>query len=381
MRNTIIVLLLCACEPDQNPDRFGPSLPPIDAAPDAARPDASIDAAPPDAFECTGGLKACGLTCSDLSSDTNNCGACGHSCRGTSCNAGLCGFTVLAQNQGEPAQVVVNATHVFWANGAYPPYGAVMRLDKSMLGTAPVAISNSEADPVGLALDATSVYWINRTFSTPGTVRQAPLLGGSVATLASNEANPSHIVLANGYLVWTDSGVPGTSGSVVKRSLAGGAPTTLVTNVSPEFIVADATAAYFTNTTDYVIESVPLAGGTASNVVGFTYVATSLALYSDHLYWSDEDGLRRISLTTHITDWIYSGGGLVMGLAIDGTSVYFLELVSAGGSTSNTNIRRQPLGGNSSLILATVPGQLNTLAVDDDFVYWGGNGVVARVAK
>lgn len=40
---------------------------------------------------CTNGLAMCGGQCTDVTSDTDNCGTCGHACGGTSCTNGTCG--------------------------------------------------------------------------------------------------------------------------------------------------------------------------------------------------------------------------------------------------------------------------------------------------
>jgi len=45
---------------------------------------------PAEPIDCGGGFTDCGGTCSDLSSDPDNCGSCGTSCAGNQCIDGVC---------------------------------------------------------------------------------------------------------------------------------------------------------------------------------------------------------------------------------------------------------------------------------------------------
>ena len=62
----------------------------VDASPDAS-PDAGVDAPlPPDAPICAAPSKICGGTCTDVTSDPQDCGTCGHVCASGICTAGAC---------------------------------------------------------------------------------------------------------------------------------------------------------------------------------------------------------------------------------------------------------------------------------------------------
>lgn len=56
--------------------------------------------------------------CTNTQNDTFNCGACGHDCLGGACNAGVCAPVVLANEPGEPVEIAVDGTHVYWTNAA-----------------------------------------------------------------------------------------------------------------------------------------------------------------------------------------------------------------------------------------------------------------------
>jgi hypothetical protein len=66
----------------------------VDAPPDAlvdASPDAGVDAPlPPDAPICAAPSKICDGTCTDVTSDPQDCGTCGHVCASGICTAGAC---------------------------------------------------------------------------------------------------------------------------------------------------------------------------------------------------------------------------------------------------------------------------------------------------
>ena len=375
MRHAIIVsiafALTAGCEPDQDrSDLFGSSPPaPVDAA-SGSHHDAGADASPDGGIICSPGLTACGSTCVDLQTDASNCGDCGRQCGGTACTAGMCGTTVLAQGQAYPSAVAVDSQYVYWVNDSNSSAGGVRKIDKMQLGAAPIVLASGQGNPTDLVIDATSVYWVN---ATDGAVLTVPLLGGPTTQLAVNQDSPSHLALASGNLFWTDSGSQGL-GSVMKKSIAGGAPTALLDSPSPDRIAANGDTVFYSDR-DGLYSYSAREWRTIS-----TGGIMSIAADGSHVYWSTTSGIFRAATPDGAPEMIHDTAS--MALAIDGTHLYFVEYHVT--PTISWDIRRLPLAGGAPLTLASGQVQPAGLALDDHFLYWVNStatGAVVRVGK
>ena len=137
----------------------------------------------------------------------------------------------------------------------------------------------------GLALDQSFVYWT--TLELAGTVRRAPLDGGLVQTIASDEPQPFDIAVADGIVFWCTAG---TVSQVMKAPTAGGMKEILATGTGNGVgrVSSDGTQVYYL--TNYnVVMSVPSAGGTPVSLsAGPTRSnITDLALSAGQLYWAN----------------------------------------------------------------------------------------------
>jgi hypothetical protein len=148
----------------------------------------------------------------------------------------------------------------------------------------PVVVGPS-SKAFGVALDHDYVYWT--TLETAGNVLRAPLDGGAVETIASNEPRPFDIAVGSGTVFWCTRDAVG---HVVKAPAAGGTSEPLATGVGNGVarVTSDGVNVYYL--TNYnVLMSVPIAGGTPvplsagpdrSNIV-------DLALSAGQLYWAN----------------------------------------------------------------------------------------------
>ena len=137
----------------------------------------------------------------------------------------------------------------------------------------------------GVALDPSYVYWT--TLEVAGSVRRAPLDGGLVETIATDEPQPFDIAVANGTVFWCTADAVG---HVVKAPAAGGPKESFVTGVGNGTgrVIADGTQVYYL--TNYnVVMKVPSAGGTPVTLsAGPTRSnITDLALSAGQLYWAN----------------------------------------------------------------------------------------------
>lgn len=193
--------------------------------------------------------------------------------------------------------LAVDATSLYLAQ--FGPDPALVRLPLgggSLATMAPLATSSGSLDVGSLAVDATNAYWSQ---PSTGSVMSVPLAGGAPLTLATAQANPGPVTLDSANLYWANGGQwafptmpPGSDeGSIVKLPLAGGAPITLASGISPCGLATDGTSVYFTDFSKGAVNGqvlkVPVAGGIPSTIAtpGKAPLVCPIAVDATSVYW------------------------------------------------------------------------------------------------
>jgi len=331
----------------------------------------------------------------DLASDPTNCGGCGHDCQGGACSQGMCGPVTLAVTH-SGLGIAIDSTFVYFADN---DAGVLYKISKALTrqGTPTPVISGAAAQSVqGIASDGVYVYWTNKT--NAGEVRRALPTGAGLTTLASNQAQPDWIASNGAVVVWTDQ----ASNQVMLAPAAGnGSTAPIQLNVSGEngtvlagIAVDDSRAYYATKTSGGgLAESVPLDGGPVTELGIATYV--DIAVDNQNVYWTG--GSTNPSLYENAkdgsasTEMALAAGALQcpLGVASDGTSVYFLDQGTAtcGPASSDAGaLYRVSLGSGTTKPSLLVSGLSDpqAIAVDNTAVYWiagGASGAVMKLAK
>jgi hypothetical protein len=170
--------------------------------------------------------------------------------------------------------------------------------------------------------------------------------GGTIVRAAPGSSDPASVTLAVGqsapigvatdgvFVYWTNYG-SGTISRIHIRPSAGEVPTVLAQNQSNPW---------------------------------------GIALRSGFLYWTNSGGggaVRRVSLANPAVVTNLATGGTPWSLAVDDTSVYWVD---------GSSVRKVPVAGGSAVFLAV--GQSNPvgIAVDDQHVFWSNydGGTVMR---
>jgi hypothetical protein len=314
----------------------------------------------------------CGVTCTDLADDAENCGACGHACA--------------------PSALCVRGVCSSGATTIVPP--------------------SPGCGDLQLAVENGTIYW---TDSARGTVKSQPTAGGSPTTLASNEAFPGLIRVSGSNLFWVTGTTPET---IRKMSLPGNSPTDLVTAPPTiHFVVSDdGQSLYYVdgavgvgaNTVGAGVNRVPIAGGPPAMVA--SGYATQLAIHGSTLAYGNGGELYIVtladgvvatcgSLPSHIAGTIPVGGvnclaylwshqliSFGRGLVFDGGDLYFSawpyfpDVWPTGVSTSGLHI----VGGQSLKWFIGGPNAI--YFVDDQSLiqrveYAAANGASTVVAR
>lgn len=338
--------------------------------------------APLGTVPCPGAQARCGGACVDEATDRGNCGGCGLTC--DACTNGHC-VVVLASGQNNPGPIAVTSTEVVWANqgvtGSSSSVGAAIM--KAPLGGGPVeTLATNEIDATALAIDSGDAYWTTDNLSFPsngqaavpnGTIVKMSLQGGAASVLASNQMVGSSVAVHEGTLYWP------SFGGLMSVSTSGGTPTV----VSPGVIVAMTLSAgtiYWAeqdDTSSNVLKKKALSAAAPEITLNETSdfgAILRLAVSSTDLYWTVEDPVsgfvKKVSLGGGAASTVYSASDDIIdyAIAVDGDSVYWGQRTN--GDQLDGHILKAPLAGGSPVTFA--PGALETryMVIDATSVYF-----------
>jgi hypothetical protein len=271
----------------------------------------------------------------------------------------------------------------------------------------------NQNSPAGIAIDTANVYWTNIGTSADsymnGSVMSVPIATGTVALLASGQAEPGGIALyptgsVAASVYWTNTESP--PGTVMKW-VPGGVTTLASGLVYPTGIVTDTAGNVYWTTFDDAADQEgadqgdggqvwrTAAGTTTSALLASNQAGTSeLAIDATNLYWTnngsppDFTNGSVVQLTIPIAG-AAPGAPLTLalnqsiagGIAIDAANVYW----TTGGTSSGDvgTVAKVAIGGGPVTILASgFPYIANGgIAVDATSVYWvnGYSGTVMKV--
>jgi hypothetical protein len=137
--------------------------------------------------------------------------------------------------------------------------------------------SVSNAGPYGIAVDSTNVYWGD---PWDAAVRQMPLGGGPVTTIATGQQGVGGIAVDSNGIYWTDS----VAGTVMRAPLDAGPFAPIASWQGPSELVLDGTTLYFS--TEGAIMKVPVIGGVPETVVT-ALLPVGLAVDATSVYWAE----------------------------------------------------------------------------------------------
>jgi hypothetical protein len=321
---------------------------------------------------CSAG--ACGVACNQktgncdkddtngcetsLGDDPKNCGACGHDCEGGACTDGVCQPFALVGGEGTCNQIRLTATDVFWTalgkgvdgcpktgcggiGASFLPLstdgfgigGSSVYAENSGTGDLfsctiagcagqPTLLGSGLGDVHSIATDATAIYLANG-----GSVLACPLAGcpSGATPLASSQSNADNLVVAAGFLYWSEAFSPGR----IWRYPIGPASQPaqkLLDNVSgPTNLVVDDTKIFFNQSSDGAgtVYYIPIAGAAAATTL--TTVSTfirALAGDATSVFVGLDGSILQIDKATGAKKTLATGSFFTRGIAVDDKAVY-----------------------------------------------------------
>ena len=306
----------------------------------------------------------CNGVCVDTQKNTNHCGGCDTVCSAVSpstveCIGGRC-LTTLTSTDKAYALAVDN-TSVYWSTIK----DNIMKV--SISGGSPVTLASGQSTPEDLVVDATSVYWVNYNGAT---VMKVPLAGGATTAIATGQSYAGGLAVDANSVYWAN-------GNVMKVPLNGGltTPVTSGTPINSWDLVVDSTYVYWTSPSS--VMRVPVNGGALSTLASGLLDPQGLAVDATSIYWvnhgtsgsSYTDGsVMKVPLAGGDTTTLAPGQTSPTSIAVDGTNVYWTNSASAG------TVMKVPLGGGASTTLVSGRFYPDAIAVDATSIYWTDGG-------
>ncbi len=225
--------------------------------------------------------------------------------------------------------------------------GGLLRIERADTSKQ-LVLSEQGQYPVGLALDTTDVY-VADMFA--GTVARLPKTGGAPRVLVSGLDAPSSVFVDAKNVYFT------TASAVRRVPKGGGAITTIATRQdSPGDVVADGKYVFWSTYTSVV--RAPLAGGPSVVIARASGAVPGIAIDTSTVYFIDNPAYGLTGVVKSIpkvggkVSVVASEQAIPMDLAVDGTNVYWANSALADLYTDAGSVVRWSKGAASPVTVA-----------------------------
>jgi len=231
-----------------------------------------------------------------------------------------------------------------------------------------------------LTQDASALYWVDKTG-----VRTVSKGGGTYSDMATGRVGPLSITRVGSNLFWIESPccAHGDIGTVLEIPVTGGAPSVIKSGINVAVsITADANYLYWVSGGG-IGQIEHLGGLDRSNFDGSAQIPIVdigcgglFDVDATNVYCGAGFAIKKIPLTGGKSEVIAVGGFYVSDLATDGAYVYWVQ------KDPLATVARVAVDGGPVQVLASGAGPGGPLHLDADYVYWmNANSDVRRVAK
>ncbi|MEZ4370607.1 MAG: hypothetical protein R3B07_07270 [Polyangiaceae bacterium] len=294
---------------------------------------------------------ACGMECANLDTDAKHCGRCGHDCLAGGCVDGLCQRFTLA-NPKDPIGITADDTTVYWVDADAGEIQSAPRGTAAQHNTLATGLTN----PFAVVVQGTDLIFIEK--ATNGRVRRIPKTGGTPTGIAASQITPSAVAADSTSIYWGLEGTNEITDGTDARAAA-----------NPQGIALDATGVFFTTFSEGSIRRAPRDLGSApptAELIASQTNPTAITVNGTHVFWVNRaasGGVYSLPkaggalITLDTTDMPYD-------VEVDATHAYWLTRESGG------QLRRRGLTSGAVETLVTGLGQVHSLVITSDALYW-----------
>ena len=278
----------------------------------------------------------------------------------------------LAVGQQTPRNILVDASHVYWLNLASGgSAGAIMKVAKGAGAGAPQIVVPNLAMPApyAIAADATSLFWTTLRTGVGGAdyafLRTQDKAGGAISDLGVL-ANASYFgVTVQGGRVYATTERAG--GAVETVGTDGTGATAIGAGLLGTVIAVDATDIYVGGTGQVLQQS--KAGGSPVLFAKTSGVVTGLVIDATSVYWTDASSVRGLAKTAAGTapTELAAAQDAPSAIALDDANVYW---TNAGDGRVQSVPKGGVTAGEKPTVIATGEGEPMGIAADSSGVYW-----------
>jgi len=314
----------------------------------------------------------CNGTCTSLATDAQNCGQCGATCDGT-CVGGQCVITLVAATEsgGALGGIAVDATSVYWADlGAQ----SVRKIPKTG-GSITTLASNQASMGKSLTIGGSSIFW-SRCDDTSTIAAGVPIAGGAVFTIAAVSGTTCGVAVVGtpGDLWVAEDANAATMGIISDRTLPYNGVFSILAGQQEHVLGLAINPLRAFWTTNTAVRSASRTGtpNVKTLVAGAsTSTLGAIAADANNVYWMGQSTLYTVPVNGG-TARAVPGPTSARALVLDGSRLYF---------GSDYGIGYVDLSTEETVTLVPMNGVAG-LALDSTSIYWtNANGVVSVLLK
>lgn len=249
-----------------------------------------------------------------------------------------------------------------------------------------------QAWPVTVVLDATHVYWANWGGNEESGILRVSKQGGAPELLVRSYNRIDSLALDAGHAYFGER-VPHTLSRV---SLANRASAQVLGNVDDVAWALSDQAVYFMGTGGEGIYAMGKQGGDAQTIVPGVAPSGPVRVHGGHVYWREHyftDALSRSDSAQRLWRAGIQGGQpetlvtepntVLTGLAVDDQAVYYgLAANLAECGCEGGELKWLAHGSTDPRTLATVQGShVNAITLQPDYIYWSSGSAIHRTSR
>lgn len=295
-----------------------------------------------DAGGCEADASACGSACVDLQTDGHNCGRCGHDCLYGACSAGICKPWPVAMNVDvaafpgalKPAnQLDADGKYVVWVDSA----GSVHQV-QAQGGTPVNVVPAGASGGGGPSLRNATVAFVGTGSASVFTVPEGQGTASAQASIDTATYMADYLSLTSSGAIAFLSGELTTSPNqyvLLRCPLNGSNCAQYGAAFASGFVGLQVNANYAFFKSANALSRIEFATGTSSSVMAMVQV---FAIDANNVYWATRGPYTVYSLpqsfpTGMMPQTLASNAMPIVGLASDGTYVYFGTFDAAGNAS------------------------------------------------